>query len=138
MSFSNQIKQFVQKAEARQVQVLQEVAKELGERLVKRTPVETGMARAHWQASINAPAAGPVAAVDPTGQQTIDTLNRAIEGAKMGDAIYIVNAAPHAQALEDGHSKQAPNGMVAATMLEAPAVIQDVIRKVASGAGDAT
>lgn len=134
-NFSASIAAFAKKAQGAQDRVLQGVVKEVGERLVQRTPVEFGEARANWQASINTPAATHTPDLDPSGQGAIADIGRTAERAKFGDAVYVLNAAPHIKSLEDGHSKQAPAGMVAVTVAEGRQIVEEVARKVAAGAG---
>lgn len=135
MSFSDQIAAFTKKAAERQDRVLQGVVKEVGERLVQRTPVDQGEARSNWQASVNSPVAIHTPDLDPTGAGAIADISRTARAAKFGDAVYVLNAAPHIKKLEDGHSKQAPTGMVAVTVAEGRQIIEEVARRVAAGAG---
>ncbi|MCK6444415.1 hypothetical protein [Elstera cyanobacteriorum] len=135
MSFADQIAAFTKKAAERQDRVLQGVVKEVGERLVERTPVDAGEARSNWQASVNSPVAIHTPDLDPTGAGAIADIGRVADRAKFGDAVYVLNAAPHIKSLEDGHSKQAPAGMVAVTVVEGRQIIDEVARKVAAGAG---
>lgn len=135
MSFADQIAAFTKKAAERQTQVLQGTVREVGERLVQRTPVDQGEARSNWQASVNSPVAIHTPDLDPTGAGAIADISRTAKAAKMGDAVYILNPAPHIKKLEDGHSKQAPAGMVAVTVVEGPSIVAEVARKVAAGTG---
>lgn len=137
MSFSDQLAAFAAKAKERQDQVLQGVVKEVGERLVERTPVESGAARAHWGASINTPIAEQTQQTDPSGAASIAEIDRVAERAKFGDIVFILNAAPHVKKLEDGYSDQAPVGMVAVTVAEGRQIVEDVARKVVEGRGGA-
>lgn len=133
--FAAKIAAFAWKAQEAQDRVLQGVVKEVGERLVERTPVDAGEARSNWQASVNTPQAVHTPDLDPSGQGAIADIARTARAAKMGDAVYVLNPAPHIKSLEDGHSKQAPAGMVAVTITEGRQIIDEVARKVAAGAG---
>lgn len=74
----------------------------------ERTPIDTGRARANWNCSVNTP--------DPSFRESADLdpgkASGAFAGAKAGDFLYITNAAPYILELENGHSDQAPDGMV--------------------------
>jgi hypothetical protein len=135
-NFSASIAAFAKKATERQDAVLQGVVKEVGQRLVERTPVAAGEARSNWQSSVNTPAATHTPDLDPSGSATIAQIARVAERSKFGDAVYILNPAPHIKALEDGHSKQAPAGMVSVTISEGRQIVEEVARRVASGTGE--
>ena len=80
----------------------------------ERTPVDTGRAKANWNCSINSPdlTFSESANLDP-GKASV-----AFAGAKAGDTLYITNAAPYILELENGHSSQAPDGMVRQALRE--------------------
>ena len=97
----------------------QDLARAALTRLVARTPVATGHARANWQVSLGSPAIGVVAAEDLSG---VDTLANGV-AAIMADrepfaTVWLTNNAPYIQTLERGSSDQAPAGMVAVTVTE--------------------
>jgi hypothetical protein len=75
------------------------VAREIQERVAARTPVDTGRARAGWEMS----------------------------GA--GLSYSISNPVPYVTALEHGHSRQAPAGMVGITLAETPALVERMARE---------
>lgn len=116
-------------------------------RVVKRTPVDTGRARNNWQSSIGSPATGVVDAIDEkikagsaadvkdfsadsilSGKRRgrpskdlgpiIASGEAALRDIKPFDVSFISNNLPYAEALENGHSKQAPEGMVSVTLAE--------------------
>lgn len=91
--------------------VVRKVALDLYGRITKKTPVDTGRARANWNLSIGSP------------DLTVDDDATKIKSASLskGDGekdIYIANNLPYISALEHGHSKQAPRGMVALSIKE--------------------
>ncbi len=97
----------------------QDLARTALTRIVERTPVATGHARANWQVSLGGPAIGVVVGADPAG---VDTLAKGV-AAIMADRdpfspVWITNNAPYIQTLERGTSGQAPAGMVAVTVAE--------------------
>lgn len=79
--------------------------------LVMSTPVDTGEARGGWVAGVGSAPASPERK-DPTGQTAISEGTAAIMGAKPEESIVISNSVPHIIPLNDGHSSQAPHGMV--------------------------
>ena len=88
-------------------------------RVVKKSPVDTGRFKGNWVTSHSSPSAEVRHVEDKSGavslKQGADTL------AAYPDTlppIYLQNNLPYANRLENGWSKQAPNGMVALTIAE--------------------
>lgn len=115
---------------AKQNKLLRAVALEAEGRMIARTPVDTGRARANWNTTTGSPdqsvsdstspksGAGVIAAADFAG----------------GDVVFIANGVPYMEFLEDGSSKQAPNGMIALTMAEMTPFAEKIARTLASEA----
>lgn len=109
-------------------------------RIIDRTPIDTGRARAAWNCGFSAGSDVPAA-----GEYRGDALslaNEAVENiggitggaAKLsGDTIYIYNNVEYIEALEAGHSRQAPAGMVALSMAEFAAHLQAEFQRVFGG-----
>ena len=49
---------------------------------------------------------------DPSGQNAIAEATALVSGVKAGDTVYISNNLEYIQALNEGHSQQAPAGFV--------------------------
>ena len=87
--------------------------------VVRKTPVDQGVARAGWVIGVGAPAA-PAG----TGGGSLDSvLSRSTRIANISSkagypVVYISNYVPYIFRLEEGSSSQSPNGMVAVTMAE--------------------
>ena len=92
------------------------------QKLIERTPVLTGFARASWTVELNAMPSIVVKAVDPTGGNTLQVGVLAILQSREGDTIWIVNTADYFAALEHGYSAQAPQGVLAITLVELEAI----------------
>jgi hypothetical protein len=88
--------------------------------VVMKSPVDTGRFRGNWIVSKNAPNAKSSEVTDKNGGQTITKGSGVIDTFKMDtdSRIIIQNNLPYANRLENGWSKQAPNGMVALTVAE--------------------
>jgi len=86
-----------------------------------------GHLRANWQHSINTPILTEVEGVDPSGNATVSKLSQSIYSAGAAPMHYLTNNAPYAQRIEEGHSGQAPEGMVRITLLEIPAIARQAI-----------
>lgn len=80
--------------------ILQDFTTEFMNRLIRRTPIDTGRARNGWKHG----------KIDFT-------------------YIEVYNEVPYVVYLEEGSSKQAPNGMLRITMEEIPQILQEAIDK---------
>lgn len=144
MSFSGDIKRFAAKAEKAALFVFRGTALDLFSKIVLRTPVGNpsiwkagkatpgytgGSLRANWQVRLNRPASGEVSGTDKSGGSTIAKGQPTINRAKGGDAIYVTNNLPYAGPVENGHSTQAPTGMVKVTIREFNRAIKKRARK---------
>lgn len=104
----------LEKAEA----VFQKVAFDMSRRIIMRTPVDTGRARANWQPGINARPSTSVASFDKSGRQATSAAKSSVSELKIGDVFSLVNNVAYIVPLEFGHSSKAPNGMVRITVAE--------------------
>jgi len=88
--------------------------------VVLKSPVDTGRFRGNWIVSINSPSMEQTPATDASGSGAINKGMAAIEGydVKTTSRIYIQNNLPYGNRLENGWSKQAPEGMVSVTLNE--------------------
>lgn len=90
--------------------------------VVLGTPVDTGRAKSNWLVSLQAPIFEEIPAFSPGSKGSTQTANeqaaiddgRAVIGQfrLANGSIFISNSLPYIQALEDGSSDQASNGMV--------------------------
>lgn len=101
--------------------VVRRVSLELLTGIVQRTPVDTGRAQSGWDLTIEEPSSyvppegGGAEAVAPAPDLT---------GITGHEQVYIVNNLDYIEALENGHSDQAPAGMVRITVAESAARIE--------------
>ena len=88
--------------------------------VVMKSPVDTGRFRGNWIVSKNAANTTSSQVTDKNGGQTITKGSGVIDTFDMNtdSRIIIQNNLPYANRLENGWSKQAPNGMVALTVVE--------------------
>lgn len=104
--------------------VVRKVSLDLHRSVVLKTPVDTGRARANWQAGVNIAPSGSLHQEDKTGSATIDTVKRILAAVKAGDVIWIVNNVEYITHLEKGSSKQAPAGMMRVTLRNYPGIVE--------------
>lgn len=75
-----------------------------------------GRARANWLPSLETPSEEVIEEPDPTGAGAINKMAQVTAAFKLGQKIFISNNLEYIQALEDGHSSQAPNGFVSGSI----------------------
>jgi hypothetical protein len=136
-SFEDQLRAFQVKTERKMTQVGRKVALELFRRVIYKTPVDKGPARASWQVTIGTPATGTVKLSDKDGNATMSRAVAASAGFKAGDTIYLTSNLPYIMKLEEGgypdgpktvggFSRQAPAGMVGLTVQEFAQVVNQI------------
>lgn len=84
--------------------------------LVQMSPVDTGRFRGNWITSVGTtdPTVFEAARAPSVPITEADTKLGALN--KVPDVVYLQNNLPYANRLENGYSKQAPQGMVGVTM----------------------
>lgn len=112
-------------------------ASEAMRRLATQSPVLTGRYRASFNASVNGidfssapPAPKEFVKTGRVYYQYDEKKAKEIEGVSVSidDEIFISNSLPYAEALENGHSRQAPNGVFRTVIPE----VKEDIKKFAS------
>ena len=89
---------------------------ELFGRVVKMTPVDTGRAKGNWQCTVGSPATDEIDRLDKSGSTVMAEVKQNVP--KAGNVVWLANNVPYIRALEYGHSKQAPEGMVRIAVAE--------------------
>lgn len=111
-------------------------AHELHRRIALKTPVDTGRARASWHVVPPGTEADQYAYQDAHGQ----SFDGSLRGVSTGPMESVVGSnVEYMIFLEAGHSRQAPEGMVAQSLLEVrgalEAMINDTLKKAAQAQG---
>ena len=123
---ANSLEQRAKGYEKRASDLAVKVASELLNNLLWRTPVDTSTALSNWQVSFDAPLGSFIQAYVPgylgyTAAASITEANSVgnavLARKKPGQAIYISNNTPYIRDLENGSSKQAPQGILAGSLL---------------------
>lgn len=90
-----------------------------------------GTFKANWRGGFNAIDYTVTDDTDPTGEISVVNISEKIQEQFLsGSVFYITNSLPYAIALEDGHSKQAPAGIVALTVLDWQGIVSSAVLKV--------
>lgn len=127
MSFTGDLNRF----RNRSIEVTKETRKaitiELFNSVISDTPVKLGRARGNWQTSEGQPISGVVDRVDPNGSQAMAEVQQNLgEG---DTTVFLTNNLPYIEALEEGHSKKHPEGMVRKNVARINRIVQKVARK---------
>lgn len=110
--------------------LLQRTVAEIGNRLVAKTPVLTGEARAGWNASTDTPDLTHDATKrDLSGTSTIADIASYAATLPNGSSLHFIsNGTPYIEQLEMGSSEQNPTGMARTTELEIGAIVDEAAR----------
>ena len=105
--------------------VAKKITIELFSRVIEKSPVDTGRFRANWNCSIGSPDLSTSESTDPSGSGAISKVTSTVVSYTLNDqSVFLTNNLPYADRLENGWSKQAPNGMVRLSVME----IQNSVR----------
>lgn len=103
------------------------------EALVRGSPVDTGRFKGNWQVTANRPPLYALNQYDKDGSKTIAEGKRAIYAILRGGgavrSIHFSNMLIYANALEYGHSKQAPAGVLGIVAIRLRSFMADAIRE---------
>lgn len=124
--FVNTIEKFTQIVDVRANFVIRKLAFDGFDGLLRRTPVDTGRARASWRLGINrvnTSVSPERTRASKRGGKSVGTSAEIGEqvkafNAKFGDTVHITNNLPYIEDLEKGSSAQAPAGMLEITFFE--------------------
>lgn len=134
MSFTTDLSKFKKKAMQDYSKVRRTAAISLFSSVVMETPVDKGVLRNNWFASIGNVSSETTTEVDTQGNETIKRIENAIKGEKLTDPIFLTNNLPYAATIEyDGHSQQAPQGMVRINAARWDEIVKEAIKKVQYG-----
>lgn len=127
--FALDIEKFVRKTRTRLDLTLQKVTFDLGSQLMTparaggASPVDLGFFINNWNVSLNQPDFSVSDPANPGANAATLVLESVAASAQFGDTVYITNGTEYGPALENGHSKQAPNGVVKITVANYPGVV---------------
>lgn len=139
--FELQLQQFATKVGKRADDLVGKVVVELAKRLDMRSPVGDpklwknpppkgytgGAFRGNWQLGIGVIPQGETGRIDPGGSDTVSTIIASVPAHPSGLVFYLTNNRPYGPALENGHSTQAPTGLVGLTVMEGPQIAAEAV-----------
>lgn len=132
-SFSMDLSRFCKKYDTDIKLVIRKISFEAFKRIVLRTPVDTGRARANWGVKVGSPTTFAIESFDKSGTATLKTASDGTMAWDCTGSLFFTNNLPYIGTLEyggfpissgagsktsGGFSTQAPNGMVRVTLEE--------------------
>lgn len=128
-------KRLISKLRERTDRLVRAVALEAHGRLVRRTPVDIGRARANWNVGVGSPdrSVDEEATSEDISGKAAEARRKTLSEFGAGKSVFLTNGLPYISELEDGHSDQAPQGMIKVTAQELDPLTQRVAAEVARG-----
>lgn len=113
MSFSDDLGKFSVKTKGIGDKVLRQSAFDLFASIVRQTPVDTGVLRNNWFATIGTRSTETTEDEDKAGAGTLSRIEDVLDSAEWSSTVYLTNNLDYSIPIEyDGWSAQAPQGMV--------------------------
>jgi len=136
-TFALQLKAFEDKTKEQADRLVGGVVIRIAQRLDERSPVGDasywkskpppgyvgGRFRGNWQLGVSTIPQGETGRIDPGGGATVGAIVASVPDQAAGHVYYLTNNVPYAQIIEEGHSRQAPTGLVALTAMEFQAIV---------------
>lgn len=141
MSFAVDLQRFVEKTKDRADEAVGGIVIGIASRLDERSPVGDatywisppprgyvgGHFRANWQLGVDTIPSNEIPGVDPSGEATLGRIVAAVPDDAAGKVYYLANNVPYARRLEEGWSRQAPQGLVGITVVEFQQIVREAV-----------
>ncbi|MEB2514791.1 HK97 gp10 family phage protein [Pseudomonas sp. YuFO20] len=127
-NFALELAKFAEQATEAIDASLREIIIEVGNSLIRMSPVDSGRFRGNWHLSIDVVESVTFNELDPQGKEAIAAIAAAVSDFTAGQTAYLINNLPYAIPLEYGHSTQAPQGMVRVTLARFQAIVNQAVR----------
>ena len=124
MGFAENLNKLCARAGDKAEMVVRKAALDLERGMIMRTPVDTGRAKGAWNCGVGVIDNSEAGRRDTTPKGDLDeagaisAADRVLQGWKPGQTIWLTLSLPYARRLENGWSKQSPNGMVRLSVQE--------------------
>lgn len=137
LNFAAQVDDWTKETQDRLWRIWKAASQELASIAILATPIDTGFARASWRASTQSmPLIDPNATNKKGGAfaQDFGEISATISSATLGSTMFIGATCAYIGALEFGHSKQAPQGMVRISAMRWPEIVSGAVAEAKSRA----
>lgn len=139
--FTLQLQQFAAKAKERADEAVGGVVVRIAAALDERSPVGDarywknpppkgyvgGRFRGNWQLGVGTIPAGETGRIDTGGGATLNAIIAEVPEQAAGKVYYLANNVPYARRIEDGWSRQAPQGLVGRTVVEFETIVREAV-----------
>jgi len=140
MSLQLDLRAFAAKANERTELQIKRIVAGVAQSLIEMSPVGDasywknkppkgytgGHFRANWDYGFNSAPGKVYPAIDKSGASSVSRVQSAMADKVMaGNVHYIINSLPYGRRLENGWSRQAPNGMVGLTVVKFKRIVKD-------------
>lgn len=134
MSFTTDLQRFRTRTLEKYTKVKRLSAFDLFSAIVLETPVDKGVLRNNWFASVRNPSAETTEAKDSSGSSAISRIQSILNGNDLLTDVFLTNNLPYAAPIEfDGISGKAPEGMVRVNTLRWDNIVRSNVRRVNRG-----
>lgn len=141
MTFALDLQKFAEKAKERADEAVGAIVIGVARELDRRSPVGDakywkspppkgyvgGHFRGNWQLGIGVLPQGEIAGADPTGAGAQGRILASVPDEAAGLIYYLANNAPYARRIEDGWSRQAPQGLVGLTAVMFEQIVREAV-----------
>lgn len=120
---------WVKKQKKNQHELVKKIVLDVDRSFQLKSPVDTGRFKANWQLGVDLKPSGYDYSLSSTLQTGVIDQSLIAEHAASipkeagGNSYWLVNNLPYANALEDGHSKKSPHGIVNITLVKFEGIV---------------
>jgi hypothetical protein len=145
-TFALQLQKFAEKTGQKADLAVQKIVVGVAGRVDARSPVGDGAYwknpppkgyvggrfRGNWQLGVGVVPQGETGLIDPTGAEAQGRIIAEIPQQASGQVYYLFNNVPYARRIEEGWSRQAPQGVVGLTVIEFQRIVDDAVAGLAA------
>lgn len=122
MNIQQQLNMIAAKSKRTVEQVNRSALWEVGNRIIIRSPVDSGAFKSNWLGAAGQPDNSIVSGdTDPSGKLKVQ-----LDNLTLGQTFFFTNPLPYGQRLEDGWSEKAAQGMVKISVAEWPQIVESI------------
>ena len=134
MSFGGDLEKFGIKTKAEGERVMRKSAFDLFASVIYQTPIDKGVLRNNWFATIGKPSTETTDESDKIGNGTVARMESVVNAADWENTVFMTNNLPYSIPIEyDGWSAQAPQGMVRINTARWDSIVMNNAKALASG-----
>lgn len=133
MSLGDQLSKILGRVQTQMETTVRESIREVGHRLVDRSPVDSGKFINNWKGSEGSINTDTSSEPDKSGAASHASVDAVADNWTPGETVYITSSLPYAERIERGWSGGAPKGVVGLTATEFGDILQEQLRKAKNG-----